>query len=308
MRILTIFPLLIIISQFSVLSYHKHRVNEGVNEYFLAQKDTVIEIIPLADAKVNSAASEADINFGEIDDFIVRNKPDEWGFESYLLFDVSGLDTATVTDAKLQVYGRNPNNSNIVQVTVIQTDTNWKELEITYNNSPAKVGVGIDTVAVNDTLQYYEWDLGGLIQDELNKGSSLISFVLSSTNADTLFDRAKFRSKEAMEFLPKLVLSMSDTVLTTSLLPLEHPSNPFTIYPNPATSNFHISFDMVQRGDMFITLRDIHGKKVYQDNVRAIGQAPELIVDVAHLSDGMYFVELQSGDQYYIDRVVKSEQ
>ncbi len=172
--------------------------------------DQTIILPPLADAKVNDAFSEADKNFGDDDDMLARNKPTGWAFESYLKFSLSEVNE--VSAAKLRVFGRNPNNNREVRVAVFNTDTDWQELEITFNNAPGREGAEADAVNVDGTPQYYEWDVTSIVQSVLedNPLAEEVAFVLASTTVDPRYDRAKFNTKEANDHPPLLVLSISD--------------------------------------------------------------------------------------------------
>ncbi len=169
-----------------------------------APAEEIITLTTIADAKVNDATSEADKNFGAKDNMLARNKPNGWAFESYVKFELPDIND--VSNAKLLLYGRNPNNNNIVKVVVFKTDSDWEELEITFNNAPGRQGNEVDAEDVNATPTYYEWDVTSLVKEQLN-GEEFISFVIVSTNTDRNYDRAQFNTKESDEFPPLLVLN-----------------------------------------------------------------------------------------------------
>lgn len=75
-----------------------------------------------------------------------------------------------------------------------------------------------------------------------------------------------------------------------------HDDLSFGIYPNPAMDLINIQLKNDQKVD-FITVYDINGKNVFsQENINS--------VSVSSLSEGMYFVEVLSGNSRGVKRIV----
>ncbi|WP_297098722.1 T9SS type A sorting domain-containing protein [uncultured Draconibacterium sp.] len=77
--------------------------------------------------------------------------------------------------------------------------------------------------------------------------------------------------------------------------------NSFTMYPNPASDKVTLEFDDLNN-NVLVRMIDISGKtrSVSQTN---IGNRTEL--DISHLPQGLYFVQLQDGDQLQIRKLIK---
>ncbi len=161
-----------------------------------------IFIPPFADAYVNNATANADENLGSSNKMFVRNKPNSWGFESYLKFKIPKLEGAQ--KALLKVYGFNPNNSRVVSVAVYDTDSTWEESTITFNNAPGKKGFPVDVVDIDDSGAYYVWDVTALVNQQILDGARCISLMLVSTTEGGPYDRIQFFTKENSENSPEL--------------------------------------------------------------------------------------------------------
>ncbi len=173
---------------------------------------STVVLSPVADAKVNDALP--DQNFGSQDDMFVRYKPNGWLFDSYLkfalhdtLFDFSDN---SLQKAILRVFGFNESSDRIIKVAVFETGTEFEELDITFNNAPGKQGGILDEVEVNDTRTYYEWDVTSLVQKQLAEGAESVAFVMVSQTRDSNYDKAKFSTKEALDNIPELVLTINE--------------------------------------------------------------------------------------------------
>lgn len=73
--------------------------------------------------------------------------------------------------------------------------------------------------------------------------------------------------------------------------------NPFTIFPNPATSQITIQFQNEVQNEM-LTIYSISGQKVFQDKVAA--ENKQFQVNTSHLQSGIYFVEVGSARMKFV--------
>ncbi len=78
------------------------------------------------------------------------------------------------------------------------------------------------------------------------------------------------------------------------------PADEFSIYPNPASQNVHISATSDNISEVNVKIYDIQGKPLIQAKFRGA----ESNVNVSKLSNGLYFILLQTGAKREIKRLV----
>jgi len=79
--------------------------------------------------------------------------------------------------------------------------------------------------------------------------------------------------------------------------------NSITIYPNPSTGLFTISIASELKENYNVTVRDIKGQKVYEENVTVNG-AYKKDVDFTGFAKGVYFMQIQSETNSYVEKLV----
>jgi hypothetical protein len=113
---------------------------------------------------------------------------------SYLTFNVQGL-SAPVASAKLRVYA---NSSSTAGFSVYGVpDVSWREMTVTYNNSPALGTLGASLGPVTSGT-WITVDVTSLIT-----GNGIVSLALTG-NSSTLFS---FASRERATRLPQLIIT-----------------------------------------------------------------------------------------------------
>ena len=80
--------------------------------------------------------------------------------------------------------------------------------------------------------------------------------------------------------------------------------NSIDIYPNPTNDIFNISWQNqpVGIGDLYIT--DVTGRQLYYNHVYINTPAGNTPVNISGLSNGLYFIILRSGNNYYRRRLI----
>lgn len=72
----------------------------------------------------------------------------------------------------------------------------------------------------------------------------------------------------------------------------------FEVYPNPSKDITNISFDLSDRENVAVSVRDITGKEVMSQDFGVMAQGNQRIaINVSALSNGIYFTTLQIGDK-----------
>jgi hypothetical protein len=84
---------------------------------------------------------------------------------------------------------------------------------------------------------------------------------------------------------------------------------PFTLYPNPASDNVYISFNLTSEIDVSIEVVDVMGKLVHQESVPFYLGETNHAVPVSALRPGVYIVRVRtSSNQVWSTRFVRSGQ
>ncbi|MCW3124391.1 MAG: hypothetical protein JWO03_49 [Bacteroidetes bacterium] len=70
-----------------------------------------------------------------------------------------------------------------------------------------------------------------------------------------------------------------------------------SLYPNPVNSNsVHIIFDNARAGDVSVSIYDLRGRMLSQENRMAAAGANDLAIDISALSAGQYLVSITAAD------------
>jgi len=162
---------------------------------------------PLDDAHVRGG-TYGSLNYGNESFLFVKDGTDSYDRHAYLKFDLSGV--GPVLSAKLRVYGGNIQDSTAVDVQAYGVDSDsWSESSITWNTAPAHTGSALSTVTVNDTIQYYEFDVTDFVQSQLASDKTA-TLELEAVGEDRTIS---FSSKEDAANLPELVIEQAPAAL-----------------------------------------------------------------------------------------------
>lgn len=79
----------------------------------------------------------------------------------------------------------------------------------------------------------------------------------------------------------------------------------FMLFPNPATDNLQVSLELAISEKVSLNIYDIVGKVVHQQDLGTLS-AGQIIkhLDVAHLNDGVYFLNIQIGENILTSKFV----
>lgn len=83
----------------------------------------------------------------------------------------------------------------------------------------------------------------------------------------------------------------------------------FNAYPNPTTKNITLTFSSLSGGNLSYSIKDVMGKTILNKTVKATFGKNNFTIDFVqqHLSNGIYFVEIQMNDQVLTQKIVFSE-
>jgi hypothetical protein len=181
----------------NVVSYVNGSLGAGTYTYRVlatgtpvsAPSNEVVVIInnPVADAFVREGSNN-NINYGtetairiKLNNTVANNR------SGYLRFSLSGV-AATVTSAKLRLYGVATTNAKNVNVHAV-ANTTWIESGaggITFANAPA-MGAVLQGKNITTTAAYVEWDITSHVQAQRTANATALSLGLRTTSnfADT---------------------------------------------------------------------------------------------------------------------------
>lgn len=265
----------------------------------LASSPTYDTLSPIADASVRNGTYAA-INYGNDTAFTVKTSSTS-GYTrfSYLKFSLNNV--SNVTSARLQLYGRNIDNTSLINISSYGADNDtWSESNITWNNAPSAVNTSLSSVSVNNQAKYYELDVTNFVKTQLT-GDRVVTLVIK----DTIIQNKNivFNSKENRQNQPQLVITTSsDTIKNTASRNKENISyndnklNKSRIYPNPLDKRFNIKFPVSYSGLFSIQIMDQSGRIFDMGKIRVERGGSDVNIDISKLSlrPGIYFLRITS--------------
>ena len=92
--------------------------------------------------------------------------------------------------------------------------------------------------------------------------------------------------------------------IPTTVDEIKKDANSLNIYPNPTADLTNIAFNLSKPNAVTLTVRDITGKEVMSQNFGMLANGQQKIaVNVANLSNGIYFTSLQIGDEIITKKI-----
>jgi thiol-disulfide isomerase/thioredoxin len=210
---------------------------------------------------------------------------------------VQGNDIATKT------FEPTKNSGNSIDITIVPdnygSETTWKVLDpsgnVVASGGPYTDG---DNTPINETVNglsngchtfVIEDSYGDGICCQYGNGSYTIE-----SNGQTLYNGGEFGSSEDRGFNVGGTSSIDDLELVSNV----------SIYPNPATDNATVSFNMIETGEVSLEVVNVLGARIVSQNLgeKAVGQHNHNL-SVNNLPTGIYMVNLIVNDAIYSTRV-----
>lgn len=91
----------------------------------------------------------------------------------------------------------------------------------------------------------------------------------------------------------------------TGIENLNSSNTEFFIYPNPATNNFTIEFNLIDNKNVSIELKNILGQTIKEISTSLSPGKNSIEIDLSDLPKGVYFVQLQSNSKLYSKKVIR---
>ncbi len=168
-----------------------------------------VTLNPVADAHVLSGPGLENLNVGKLPVLEVNHSsiPLPW-FERviYLKFDLSNV--TSVRTAKLRLYGASHGPAIVTTDLLSSPDDSWTETGIKWSNQPAVGPVLWDTVALQETNAWHEWDISQYLMGEKAMGREVVTLVLRNAEPTGLGINL-FHSREHPNNKPELVIEQA---------------------------------------------------------------------------------------------------
>lgn len=81
--------------------------------------------------------------------------------------------------------------------------------------------------------------------------------------------------------------------------------NDLQISPNPSNGKFVVNVLLEETSEkVFIRIRNLDGRKVYQETAFVNGKSLNSTIDLSELASGVYFVSIQTGEEVITKKIV----
>lgn len=153
------------------------------------------------------------------------------------------------------------------------TSPGFKVIPLTFQNS------GCYTLTVNDASG-----------SGLNNGQ----YIIADLNSNILWAGKSFTYKAISEFAYDITIDIPEASNIQT----------FSVYPNPVSDNLNIEFNLNQNSNVKLTMTDMVGKVIYQNNSKT--EAAGLLnynINTSGLNSGMYLLLLQVGNETFTQKV-----
>ena len=77
----------------------------------------------------------------------------------------------------------------------------------------------------------------------------------------------------------------------------------FFVYPNPNCGQINLQFKEIPASEIIITISDIIGKQYY-NHILNLSNLNENNINISHLPEGIYFIQLESDDHRYTEKLI----
>ncbi len=102
----------------------------------------------------------------------------------------------------------------------------------------------------------------------------------------------------------KGVVFSYDLNITTGVYSATPGTSEINVFPNPANNIFTISYQPAIPSDVTLTIKDTNGQVVYSDTQTQVSQTYQKTVDLSVQPNGIYFVEMISGNERRTGKII----
>lgn len=101
-------------------------------------------------------------------------------------------------------------------------------------------------------------------------------------------------------------ISNINSLLTSTDIPKTQPTVDIELYPNPVESVLHVKLNAELRGDVSVLLQNINGQTIQTIGSVSLGDNNTYNLDIAGIAPGLYFVNVNIGNETKVFKIVKN--
>ncbi len=210
--------------------------------------------------------------------------PANYGYQWYRSGDLlAGETSMTITTDQ-------PGSYYVIYTGECETNSsNW--IDITADNGPPPViTVNDNTLSVDDIYSGYQWYLDG-------------SPIFGANEAFSEATETGDYHVEVMTINDCSFYSQPETVTITAVFPLATLSD-VVISPNPFSQILQLEITVSESSELNIRIHDVKGSQQFEEIVQ-VNQSLKKTLDLAHLTSGVYFISIQSGDKIFTKKIIR---
>ncbi len=214
-----------------------------------------------------------------------------------LTYNYINFDKGTVTKEALVIMKRqvpkmnninlniNQNDSLIIALSTLLPDPDSIKNDITYSVSVNQNNLSLSISGNNLIIKpNYCW-------------TGNTNFILRA-NHDRL--------EKGYSFPVSVVTNINEINCAPTIINEMNQSSTIDIYPNPSIGSFIVSFNSIQNETIQITVFNMLGEKIYEEEVKNISNTFTKQINLGTTSTGVYFIKVQIGDTAYNKKIIIS--
>lgn len=179
--------------------------------------------------------------------------------------------------------------------------------------------VSYDSIMVwtNNPIADFAWGLNGYqaVFSNTSAGGTTYSWDFGDGNTSTDMNPIHFYGPDDASYTVVLTVTnecggieTSTQIVTVSNLSIEKEtleSRGFNVFPNPTQGNITIDFALLLGENITVYLIDVNGRIVYSDMINNEVGAYQKQINLSDLSNGMYFLRIDTENESLTKRVIK---
>ncbi len=178
----------------------------------------------------------------------------------------------------------NPSNNQAFP-TLVGASTMWKNIG---GSTSYQVQVGSTSVFISPI---YIYTTTSITHDYPHFWNISVALSAMPQSANYFLRIKAYNEIDSSDWSPELHFTILEQLLVE-----EHELNAFSVFPNPANVDVNVLFE----GDAQLSIFDVEGKEVYQTTINAVATK----IDISTLSQGTYFMQLNTGDRIVVQKLV----
>ena len=203
------------------------------------------------------------------------------------------MATASVIAVNTTITGMisSPNDIDYYKISNTSTETNIK---VVLSNLPADYDLNLYNVS------------GSLVATSQNAGNTneTITYNNAPVGSYYILVLAHKKAKSSNCYTLNTAISSTAYAKTGSFTTIEETKTESTLFPNPASSEVHVSITASRAANINIQLIDQLGRVIKVTDYNAIQGQNELVIETGKIPSGIYFVRIQNGETMEIKKLL----